>query len=335
MEETNSQSNKDIQKDALPYSPVLKAGFLAKKANEKKNWHKRWFELTASSLLYYNSRKGNRLKGEIPLLNCIIEEHHSYENKPFVILLKTSTQKTFFVSAYSEGEMKSWSKSIMKSIKNITETSEKEVISPPTSPRGKGKLQKPKKGFITSSSTKSPAKTRPTPPPPPPHHPHSPHSPHSPTSPHPPSIDNSNNNNSNTNSNNEGIGPSALRMSGGNVVPKYEVNDPSQLTNYSKEQLIDIVHQLYFEYQKNNQNLNNLKQKSAEIVTSLKSQLLLSYSQNKTIKKELQVKDENIQKMQRKIVEAEQMVVDATPFQDSIGLPFQLISFYFLFFITF
>ena len=282
------------------YSPIIKAGFLSKKGGERRNWNKRWFELRSHSLAYYNSRKADKLKGEIPLINCEVEEQE-YETKTFVFVLKSSN-RTYFISAFSEADMKSWIKSITKCIQSL-ELETNELTKPLSMSSNNITFNSPVSILQRSLSSKNiwPKKS----------------------------------NSQLTTSADHGTKVSSLLRSfrtensaetNKNIstesspicITKFEL--PNDLQQYSREQLVELISNLFLEQQKNTNELQILKQKSAEVVTSLKTQLLSLYSENKQIQKDLLLKDANIRKMQFKIVEANQRVVDAIPLQETTGL---------------
>ena len=100
----------------------------------------------------------------------------------------------------------------------------------------------------------------------------------------------------------------------------------SELNSLSKDQLIEFITSLQEENENKLQEITTLKQKSYQVVNSLKSHVVNIHNQNKQIQKEILLKDANIRKVQLKIVEANQRVVDSIPFQDTgMGLSFELL----------
>ncbi|XP_055989333.1 pleckstrin-2 [Sorex fumeus] len=91
---------------------VLKEGFLVKRGHIVHNWKARWFILQQNTLLYYKlegGRKVNPPKGRILLDGCTITcPCLDYENRPFLIKLKTKTSTEYFLEACSREERDAW-----------------------------------------------------------------------------------------------------------------------------------------------------------------------------------------------------------------------------------
>ncbi|XP_032964140.1 pleckstrin-2 [Rhinolophus ferrumequinum] len=91
---------------------VLKEGFLVKRGHIVHNWKVRWFILQQNTLLYYKLEGGRKVtppKGQILLDGCTITcPCLEYENRPFLIKLKTRTATEYFLEACSREERDAW-----------------------------------------------------------------------------------------------------------------------------------------------------------------------------------------------------------------------------------
>ncbi|XP_045678584.1 pleckstrin-2 isoform X2 [Phyllostomus hastatus] len=91
---------------------VLKEGFLVKRGHIVHNWKVRWFVLRQNTLLYYKLEGGRKVtppKGQILLDGCTITcPCLEYENRPFLIKLKTRTSTEYFLEACSREDRDAW-----------------------------------------------------------------------------------------------------------------------------------------------------------------------------------------------------------------------------------
>jgi len=97
-------------------------GFLEKKGAKRKNWNKRWFVLK-ENYLFYTKKQGDPPQGIINLHGATITETQGPTTRAnsFSLLAPKSvsvdakwTNRTFFICAGSQEEMKKWSAAMVK-----------------------------------------------------------------------------------------------------------------------------------------------------------------------------------------------------------------------------
>ncbi|XP_071487124.1 uncharacterized protein [Diadema antillarum] len=92
-------------------SPVDKTGFLLKKADNHRNFQKRWFVLKGNLLFYYDKEGDKEPQGVIILESCRVEladlEDCLY---CFQISFSVKDSRTYVMAATSQEEMESWMK---------------------------------------------------------------------------------------------------------------------------------------------------------------------------------------------------------------------------------
>lgn len=97
----------------------LKTGFLEKRGHVVKNWKLRWFVLHDEGIWYHASEK-EKAKGYIPLEGSWLERVSNpveQFNKHFAIVIHTSLNRDYYLSASNDDDMEDWYSAIKQAIR--------------------------------------------------------------------------------------------------------------------------------------------------------------------------------------------------------------------------
>jgi len=90
-----------------------KQGELRKQGHVVKNWKTRWFVIQHDMMFYFKNRYDAKPKGSIPLRSCVCKLSSKFTSKDFILeLTSTRINKTFYIQANDQQEVKGWLKAI-------------------------------------------------------------------------------------------------------------------------------------------------------------------------------------------------------------------------------
>ena len=99
----------------LTAGTVLRTGYLQKKGRKRRNWKKRWVELDAAGLSYYDTEQKKKKKGVV-VLDSQSKVFES-DRKAFCFVVESS-QRQFFLVANDAVAKSGWIESISQLIQD-------------------------------------------------------------------------------------------------------------------------------------------------------------------------------------------------------------------------
>jgi len=95
---------------------IVKEGWLSKKGDVRRAWHKRWFVLKYGSLAYFKTQDGVNAQGRIILVDCLVGQSTSKKANCFAIT--TPSKRTFLLTAANPREQAEWMQAIQGCIES-------------------------------------------------------------------------------------------------------------------------------------------------------------------------------------------------------------------------